>query len=298
MSAVAEGAITHDRAERLVGRMLFDSAGIDPGTPDTASWRSELLELGVDSQLIDQAQAEMRVVEVRFPEERLDVDPSDVEAVARHLEKLGDAEGWEAPTRYTSIALAVIDAIWSLGVRYQGVVNVVRAYSEIRARSGADAAEDTPADLADTIDALGGPDAFAQAVGNRQRTSARGGVLKAEAVLEAARMLDESGIARPADLSALSREDLRRVRAAWTALHGQRSGLSWNYFLMLLGIPEVKADRMIRRFVADALGRQDESNVAPEEARALVLAAANQQNLDWRGVDYAIWRHQSGRSPV
>jgi hypothetical protein len=44
-----------------------------------------------------------------------------------------------------------------------------------------------------------------------------------------------------------------QLKQAWLAVPGQRSGISWRYLLMLAGIPEVKPDRMIRRFVADAL---------------------------------------------
>ena len=43
---------------------------------------------------------------------------------------------------------------------------------------------------------------------------------------------------------------------------------------MLVGLPEVKPDRMIRRFAAAALGRPRETAVGVDEARDLVLAAA------------------------
>ena len=43
---------------------------------------------------------------------------------------------------------------------------------------------------------------------------------------------------------------------------------------MLVGLPEVKPDRMIRRFAAAALGRPRETAVGVDEARGLVLAAA------------------------
>jgi hypothetical protein len=44
------------------------------------------------------------------------------------------------------------------------------------------------------------------------------------------------------------------VEAAWRAVPGQRSGITWQYVQMPAGIPGVKPDRMICRFVADALG--------------------------------------------
>ncbi|MGW0436770.1 hypothetical protein ACWDV4_30030 [Micromonospora sp. NPDC003197] len=44
------------------------------------------------------------------------------------------------------------------------------------------------------------------------------------------------------------------ARKLWLAVPGQGSGLSWNYLLMLIGCPGVRADRMDCRFVAAALG--------------------------------------------
>jgi hypothetical protein len=39
-------------------------------------------------------------------------------AVLRHLSAFEDADGWKPARTYRSVALALIDAIWSMGVRY------------------------------------------------------------------------------------------------------------------------------------------------------------------------------------
>ena len=92
-------------------------------------------------------------------------------------------------------------------------------------------------------------------MGNRQRTSSRNGILKAEAVLCEARILEDEGVAVPADLTAAGEERLQHLRARWSTVPGQASGVSWRAFCMLVGLAEVKPDRMIRRYVATALGR-------------------------------------------
>lgn len=201
-----------------------------------------------------------------------------------HVALLGDPASWEPAQRFDSVALAVIGSVWSLGVRWSGVQNVIARYQA--ARGG-----DSPLDLATFIGRVGGPDAFARVVNNRQRTSSRNGILKAQAVQEAAWVLVGHGIYTLDDLRSAP---LEKVRRQWIAVHGQRSGLSWDYFLMLLGFEGVKADRMVQRFIGDALGI-DGLAVSVREAKALVSTAARLLDVSLTQLDYTIWRYQSGR---
>jgi hypothetical protein len=68
------------------------------------------------------------------------------------------------------------------------------------AADGAAADRDGLTEPAAAIDRLGGPDAFAVALANQQRTSTRGGILKADAVLRCAHGLIGLGVATTADL--------------------------------------------------------------------------------------------------
>jgi hypothetical protein len=58
---------------------------------------------------------------------------------------------------------------------------------------------------------------------------------------------------------------------------------------MLLGVQGVKADVMVMRFVADAPGRK---SVPCQEARELVLSAAERMSADATDLDHAIWSWQ------
>jgi hypothetical protein len=207
---------------------------------------------------------------------------------------LGSPDSWDMPDGYDSVGLAMIDAIWSIGVRYQSVENVIARYRAERLAGGHDAEADRPEDVRRFIEACGGPEGFALRIRNHQRTSSRNGILKAEAVLHEAGILEHEGVGVPADLAGASEERLDHLRGRWSAVPGQASGISWRAFCMLVGLAEVKPDRMIRRYVASALGRSGESAVGVEEARDLVMATAAHLGVSPRALDYAIWAHQSG----
>jgi hypothetical protein len=61
---------------------------------------------------------------------------------------------------------------------------------------------------------------------------------------------------------------------------------------LLAGKQEVKPDRMVRRFVADAIDRA----VNADEAHALLSAAAELLGVQPRELDHQVWRYQSGRT--
>jgi hypothetical protein len=296
--AVARRRLEAVQAKQLIGELVLDAAGVSVDA--TTDWREELLLAGLDPGLVDRAHDEVRSLAASddgTAELRTEPGGEPMEMLLEHVKVLGNPAGWAAATTYASLALAVIDSVWSIGVRYTGVRNVIARYRAFRLRRGADAAQDTPGDLADVIDAAGGPDAFAEIVANRQRTSSRGGILKAEAVRLTAEVLIDAGIAVPADVASATSEQLAEVRDRWTTIRGQGSGLSWDYFLMLTGREGVKADRMVRRFVADALNC-DEQDISQVDAHQLVTEAAGLLGLGVSQLDFAIWLYQSGNTPT
>jgi hypothetical protein len=223
-----------------------------------------------------------------------DVSHGDVRAMLAAVRTLlPDPATWASPGGYGSVGLAVIDSVWSIGVRFQSVENVIARYRAERIAAGSDPEADRPSDVRRFIESCGGPNAFAERMGNRQRTSTRNGILKAEAVLREARILEEEGVGVTADLTAATPERLDHLQRRWSTVTGQGSGVSWRAFAMLVGLPEVKPDRMIRRFAATALDRRNASAVGVDEARDLVMATAERLGVSPRDLDYAIWAHQS-----
>lgn len=194
-----------------------------------------------------------------------------------------------------SLALAVMDAVWSTGTRYAITTGVLKRYTAHRQRMGGDAAHDGLQDLLDVFESLGGIDGFIDRIGTRNRVSSHpGAALKAEAVHRAATAIRELDIDAAEEFRAAEGTELaNRARTAWLAVPGQGSGISWRYLRMLLGLPDVKPDRMVVRFVASALD-VDERTLAGDRVVRLVQEAAARLGVDQRALDHAIWTYQSG----
>jgi hypothetical protein len=212
----------------------------------------------------------------------------------RCIEQLPDRATWTFPGGYPrSSALCLVDAIQSMGVRYGSVEKVVRRYRDTRPGM---AGTDGLPELLATFEERGGVDAWAREIGTKHRTSTRAGApLKAAAIHEAAASLLEAGVSTADDLRALDPAGLAEVKTRWLRISGQRSGISWRYFLMLAGVPGVKADRMICRFVRAATGLPPAS-VTPQLAGRAVEGAADLLGVSPSALDHTIWRWQSGRT--
>lgn len=222
-----------------------------------------------------------------------------VDALVTHCKVVfaDDLARLHPPDGYGSVALSILDAIWSIGVRYTTVGRVLDRYRAWVAGQGSGAEERSAADLADDISKLG-IEQFSDQIGTRQRTSTRNGILKADAAYRAATAVAEAGVGAQADLQGI---DLQPLKAQWTAIPGQGSGISWRYFLMNNRIEDVKPDRMVIRFVTAALLNSDLPQVRSSEAVALLVRQAHdklrigQPDLTLRALDHAMWCWSTGR---
>ena len=223
---------------------------------------------------------------------------------------LGSPNRWITPGGYPkSLALCVIDAVFSINARYQGVVNVITRYRGFRENADHDGIPE----LLKTFEDVDGAQGWADLVRNRCRTSTRNGILKSEAVLQEARILDDHKIRTITDFqNAALAGRLGHIEKAWRTVKGQRPGTSWGYMPILArprteygatsevikryadAVIGVKPDRMIKRYVAKAL-TVDESAVSNTKAGNLVKAAAKSVNSDVFALDHVIWRYQSKR---
>lgn len=211
---------------------------------------------------------------------------------------LGDPDLWFMPDGYPgSLALCIIDSIYSTGARYSSVVKIISRYRDYRKQRGGDADADGTDELAATIREVGGPDAWATEIGNRRPTSTRPGApLKAETIATLTTVLPEHGVRTTGQLraAAASPDNLNSIKRAWRATPGQGSGITWDYALMLAQIPGVKADRMVIRYVARAIAVQP-GKLSSERAAQLVTHVAEAKGWNVIHLDHAIWRFESGR---
>lgn len=205
--------------------------------------------------------------------------------------------GAEVPEGYRDgLALCVIDSVQSTGVTYSSVGNVLDRYRDYRRDQGGDPNTDGMPELLTTFTEVDGPYGWASRIGTRNRTSTRGGILKAEAIRSAAVVLAGEGLDTAAALREAAADEVRleQVRKAWCAVQGQSSGITWRYVLMLAGVPGVKPDRMVCRFVAGAL-EVPRLSVGSEFAAEIVTTAAQELDMSATALDHAIWRFQRGR---
>lgn len=205
---------------------------------------------------------------------------------------------------YHSPPHCLVDAVFSIGVRYTSTRNTVHKFCDyyklpIYSRQRLPESEQTSINQFIELINDSTPDELADTVfQNRQRTSARNGILKAQAVRLFAQVLKLYQVDYlqdvPKIISDLSFEkDIAEIP-------GQRSGLSTRYFYMLAGSDDyIKPDRMIRRFIYSAIN-QDLSMQKSHDAifGAYELLVREYPNLTPRLLDYQIWNYQRDRNSV
>lgn len=208
---------------------------------------------------------------------------------------LGDSNLWTTPDGYpNSLALCIIDSIYSTGSHYSSVVNVIEHY---KASGGA---QDGAKELTRSIQNAGGAREWATSIAHNLKPAHTrpGAPLKAEIIEQAVALMEELGIDTVPDLVAHVKDEPldNEVLRGWKRLPSQSSGVTYNYLLILAGMPSVKPDRMILRFLADALG--EETNLDSPRAVELITETAKTMNVDPRALDHIAWRAASGRELV
>lgn len=199
--------------------------------------------------------------------------------------------------RWSSISLCVLDAVWSIGANYDSVVTplvhrfaaayaIPQALVPIEAPLPAESFS-LPRLASLNVDEL-------VAVTNRQRTSTRGGIVKAEAAVHYAQILASHQVETLDDgMALLSRsEDVQVVDDALARVPGDgQFGVRRGYLWMLIGDDErIKPDRMVLRLLS-RIGL----DVDPLQAERLILGAVASvstelgRNVTAWEIDHAIW---------
>lgn len=114
------------------------------------------------------------------------------------------------------------------------------------------------------------------------------GRTKAATVRQAAAALHEWGINHASQISGSNAADTKLTLRSVPGI-GYATA---NYFLMLLGAPGVKPDRMIHRSLIEAAGHA----FTNAQAERVTVAAAENLGVQPHELDHAIWSFESGRS--
>jgi len=206
---------------------------------------------------------------------------------------------------YQSLPLCIIDAVFSINTRYKAVQNVIDRYCKFfnlrRVRSSKDrlpplSDQEPVNNFLDKFKHYGIEKFTEKIFNNRQRTSSTGGILKTEAVLHFATVLNKHEVDYFQDVETILADtaferDIKNIK-------GQGSGISLSYFFMLAGSDDlVKPDRHILTFLTNALSRE----VKVQEARSLIASSteilrSSYPHLTPRLLDYVIWNYQRSHS--
>ncbi len=225
---------------------------------------------------------------------------SEVDRLVEHVRKtLGNLD---APLQddewYSSVALCATDAVYSIGVRYEAVQGSIRTFcrwanweKDLKRAPR----EYTISEFVTLLDSFNRDweKMAGTAFCNFQRTSTRGGILKAEAVFKFAKILKQYGIEKYENIPASGLP--YKVAADLQGITGQGSGLSYKYFLMLAGnTREVKGDRMVTRFVGEAVGSPGISGEGAENLvrEAVTALQPEHPSLTTYKLDNLIWNYQ------
>jgi len=205
---------------------------------------------------------------------------------------------------YQSLPLCVIDAVFSIGVNYEGTKSTVKRYCNYsglqRIRSNRESmpvreAQESIREFLNKVRRLGISRFTNDVLDNRQRTSARNGILKSEAAVKFAEALERHGVNYLQDVSNVLTDEKfeREIRS----IQGQRSGLSLRYFFMLAGSDDtVKPDRHIKSFIREAARVNINDQVAQHMlTRACEILKSKYPHLTPRVLDNTIWRYQRNR---
>ena len=202
---------------------------------------------------------------------------------------------------YQSVPICLIDAVYSIGVRYSQVQKVVDNYCryfnlrKTRGDRNILPPIDTQESISDFFKKMQdiGIETFTSHIfRNRQRTSTNRGILKAEAIYRFAEVLKKYGINYLQDVPAVIKSvdlenDIKQIP-------GQRSGISLRYFFMLSGSEDfIKPDRMIQRFLESVLQRP----IRIVESQHLLSEASDELKIHYPNVtprllDNLIWQYQ------
>jgi len=200
--------------------------------------------------------------------------------------------------RWASLSFCIVDAVWSIGAHYDNVV-VPLVRKKFAAEFGVTeptipASEPLPADLLPlskleelTVDSLTG-------MTNRQRTSTRGGILKADAVLRHIAVFRGHDVETMQDALALfsDLERFNQVDKALRSIPGEGSyGIRRNYLWMTIGQDDlIKPDRMVLRWLERHYIKTDPAGARDIIAAIVPLVSGRLERkvTAWE-IDHALW---------
>ncbi len=191
------------------------------------------------------------------------------------------------------VAAALLDSVFSLRAVYGSSpdTGVRRIVTNWRSHVGQVRTLNSLSEFVVDVDAAGGTESLKSILGSNAVAvpNSKDKPTKAAAVYGVARTLVEFGVDTADEVRKANVDQPAELFRAIVRERGIGDAGA-TYFLMLLGVQGIKADVMIRRFVARAIGASDISGI---DAKKVMKAAAAALDVDMRQLDHAIWLKES-----
>lgn len=203
---------------------------------------------------------------------------------------------------YRSLPFCIIDAVYSLGSRYSSTRNTVICFCHHEGLQRLRTMGSPYPDLSEQYSVRQFEELLSrykdyrqiatEVFDNRQRTSTRNGILKAEAVHRFARVLLQHHVNYFQDIPRVIRSE--QFESDICSIPGQTYGTSLKYFFMLSGEENMaKPDRMILRFLRRVIGNQvSQQNPHAWLWQALQILNQTYPTLTLRQLDHEIWKFE------
>jgi hypothetical protein len=194
---------------------------------------------------------------------------------------------------YSHLPLCVIDSIFSIGVKYEGVQNVVNRFCQhYKIDKFSTTEELSTSYFLNLMEQQTAQELANNIYKNRQRTSTVNGILKSEAVILFLKVLKKFEVEKLNDIDKIITNEC--FESEIKNITGQKSGISLKYFLMLAGSDElIKPDRMILRFLEKISGE----NLSLNDCQMILTAVTAELKKDGfditaKKLDNIIWNYQ------
>ncbi len=203
---------------------------------------------------------------------------------------------------YRSLPFCIIDAVYSLAARYTSTRNVVIRFCNIEGLQRLRPLGSSYPEIADQYSVMQFDESLSryndyvtiasELFDNRQRTSTRNGILKAEAVHRFAEVLLHHNVNYFQDIRKIIQSN--QFDSDICSIPGQTYGTSLTYFFMLSGEENlVKPDRMVMRFLSRVIGNQlSQQSPLAWLTKALLILNEIYPTLTLRQLDHEIWKYE------
>lgn len=199
---------------------------------------------------------------------------------------------------YKSLPICILDAVFSIGIKYAIVVNVEKNYMEYYQlkieRQEPIKNEHTINDFIFNIEQFNEIEKFTNEVlKNKNRTSSNNGILKADACYQIAKIMQKRNINTLNDFKNYT--DKQGLNKEILQVKGQGSGIMLKYLYMLTGDESlVKPDRWIERYIQEVFPEvKNQQDIQETMQKTVNYLKPEYPNLTVGKLDGMIWKYQT-----